>query len=134
MEEKAFHRILVFQKKEFWFRFLKKCCRNYLGLFISKSFSFSSCVLFTFTLKPGMRDFCSSHKIFMDFLYLESFHHFLRKNSWLFCHKRLYVLTCRFSDSVLLSSLLMFPEGFLVLVKIKMVWGWGIFLFWMYPV
>lgn len=31
-----------------------------------------------------------------------------------------YVLTCRFSGSILFSHLLMFPEGFLVLVKIKM--------------
>lgn len=45
-----------------------------------------------------------------------------------------YVLTCSFNGSILFSHLLMFPEGFLVLVKIKMVGEGGIFLFLMYPV
>lgn len=45
-----------------------------------------------------------------------------------------YVLTCRFSGSILFSHLLMFPEGFLVLVKIKMAGEGGVFLFLMYPV
>lgn len=76
-------------------------------------------MLSIFTIKPGIRDFCS-HMILLDF-YIWKIKIFFGGKILGYSAITDHVLTCRFSGSILFSHLLMFPEGFLVLVKIKMV-------------